>query len=48
MPKKTKCEKCNKVIRVYWSHYLIRKIFKLNGKGFDLLCTKCYFEEAEK
>ena len=44
MNKKTKCEWCNKDITAYLSHYLIRKILRL--KGFELLCTKCYFKEA--
>ena len=42
MNKKTKCERCDKEIKVYLSHYLIRKIFRI--KEFELLCTKCYFE----
>ena len=41
---KTKCEQCGKPIKVWLSHYLIRKILKLNGHGFDLLCTQCYFD----
>ena len=44
--KKTKCEKCHKEIKVLLSHFFIRKILRL--KDFDLLCTECYFEEAEE
>ena len=39
---KIKCEKCNIKIKVFLSHYLIRKIFKI--KDLELLCTECYFK----
>ena len=42
----TKCEKCGESIQVWLGWYFRRRV--LRRKKLQMLCSNCYFKEAEQ